>query len=87
MATIQERLNILASTTQVVEDSGALTQDDLEEEKRKSSVIDYKMVTFSLAGKDYAIDIMKVKEIAKAGHFTYVPNTLLPIWFTISVAK
>ena len=76
MATIQERLNILASTTQVVEDSGALTQDDLEEEKRKSSVIDYKMVTFSLAGKDYAIDIMKVKEIAKAGHFTYVPNTL-----------
>ncbi|MBR6080245.1 MAG: chemotaxis protein CheW [Treponema sp.] len=76
MATIQERLNILASTTQVAEDSGALTQDDLEEEKRKSSVIDYKMVTFSLAGKDYAIDIMKVKEIAKAGHFTYVPNTL-----------
>lgn len=38
--------------------------------------IDYKMVTFSLAGKDYAIDIMKVKEIAKAGRFTYVPNTL-----------
>ena len=76
MATIQERLNILASTTQVAEDSSALTQDDLEEEKRKSSVIDYKMVTFSLAGKDYAIDIMKVKEIAKAGHFTYVPNTL-----------
>ena len=76
MATIQERLNILASTTQVVEDSGALTQDDLEEQKRKSSVIDYKMVTFSLAEKDYSIDIMHVKEIAKAGRFTYVPNTL-----------
>jgi chemotaxis signal transduction protein/chemotaxis methyl-accepting protein methylase len=42
----------------------------------KLSVVDYKMVTFSLAGKDYAIDIMKVKEIAKAGRFTYVPNTL-----------
>lgn len=45
-------------------------------EKEKVAQIDYKMVTFSLAGKDYAIDIMKVKEIAKAGRFTYVPNTL-----------
>ncbi|HAK69229.1 MAG TPA: chemotaxis protein CheW, partial [Treponema sp.] len=76
MATIQERLNILASTTQAAEEGTGLTQEILEEEKRKASVIDYKMVTFSLAGKDYAIDIMKVKEIAKAGHFTYVPNTL-----------
>ena len=41
-----------------------------------TTIIDYKMVTFSLAGKDYAIDIMKVKEIAKAGRFTYVPNAL-----------
>lgn len=40
------------------------------------SIVDYKMVTFSLAEKDYAIDIMHVKEIAKAGRFTYVPNTL-----------
>lgn len=39
------------------------------------AVIDFKMVTFSLAGKDYAVDIMQVKEIAKAGSFTYVPNT------------
>ncbi|TVR02041.1 MAG: chemotaxis protein CheR, partial [Spirochaetaceae bacterium] len=38
--------------------------------------IDFKMVTFSLAGKDYGIDIMKVKEIAKFAGFTYVPNTL-----------
>lgn len=37
--------------------------------------IDFKMVTFSLAGKDYGIDIMRVKEIAKFGGFTYVPNT------------
>ena len=46
------------------------------EKKEKLAQIDYKMVTFSLAGKDYAIDIMKIKEIAKAGRFTYVPNTL-----------
>ena len=46
------------------------------ERKEKLAQIDYKMVTFSLAGKDYAIDIMKIKEIAKAGRFTYVPNTL-----------
>lgn len=72
MATIQDKLNILASTTE----AAALTQEELDEEKKKASVIDYKMVSFSLAGKDYAIDIMKVKEIAKAGHFTYVPNTL-----------
>ncbi len=76
MATIQDKLNILASTTAQAQDSGTLTQEELEEEKQKSTVIDYKMVSFSLAGKDYAIDIMKVKEIAKAGHFTYVPNTL-----------
>ena len=51
--------------------------DAVEQERKENlSVIDYKMVTFSLAGKDYAIDIMKVKEIAKAGRFTYVPNTL-----------
>lgn len=47
-----------------------------QEGKENLAVIDYKMVTFSLAGKDYAIDIMKVKEIAKAGRFTYVPNAL-----------
>ena len=46
------------------------------EQKERVSIVDFKMVTFSLAGKDYAIYIMKVKEIAKAGHFTYVPNTL-----------
>jgi purine-binding chemotaxis protein CheW len=33
------------------------------------------MVTFSLAGKDYGVDIMSVKEIAKADKFTFVPNT------------
>lgn len=48
------------------------------EEKKDGDVaaIDFKMVSFSLAGKDYAIDIMKVKEIVKANLFTYVPNTM-----------
>lgn len=73
MATIQEKLSVLANTMDRAED---LTNDQLNEEKKKISIVDYKMVTFSLAGKDYAIDIMKVKEIAKAGHFTYVPNAL-----------
>ena len=47
----------------------------VEDAGDKISVIDFKMVTFSLASKDYAINIMQVKEIAKAGNFTYVPNT------------
>ncbi len=49
---------------------------ELEEKKEQHSNIDFKMVAFSLGGKDYAIDILKVKEIAKAERFTYVPNTL-----------
>ncbi len=64
---------------QSTEKSEILTTELLEEEKEggeKLTVIDFKMVTFSLAGKDYAIDIMKVKEIAKAARFTYVPNSL-----------
>ena len=54
-------------------------KDDLEFEKedlRKEQIehLDYKMVTFTLGGKDFGIDIMKVKEISKANRFTYVPN-------------
>lgn len=45
------------------------------DEHEESEHIDFKMVTFSLGGKDYGIDIMKVKEIAKFRAFTYVPNT------------
>ena len=63
MGTIQDKLNILASTTEAAVQS--LSQEELEEEKKNASVVDYKMVTFSLAGKDYAIDIMKVKEIPR----------------------
>ncbi len=50
---------------------------DIAEAKENGvhTTIDFKMVTFSLAGKDYGVDIMNVKEIAKAGRFTYVPNT------------
>src|SRR5574344_1242929 len=54
-----------------------LTPEEIEARKKeKNSVIDYKMVTFSLAGKDYAVDIAMVNEIAKEGRFTYVPKTL-----------
>ncbi|MCL2792685.1 MAG: chemotaxis protein CheW [Spirochaetaceae bacterium] len=37
--------------------------------------IDFKMVSFSLGGKGYGINIMKVKEILKVNKFTYVPNS------------
>lgn len=45
-----------------------------EGRKEKAEKVDFKMVTFSLGGKEYGIDIMNVKEIARAGRFTYVPN-------------
>lgn len=73
MATIQDKLKAFASTTEQVGGQGSLSQEEL---KKKNAVTDYSMVAFSLAGKDYAIDIMKVKERAKAGNFTYVPNSL-----------
>jgi purine-binding chemotaxis protein CheW len=41
----------------------------------QQELVDFKMVTFTLGGKDYGVDIMRVKEIAKFYHFTYVPNT------------
>ncbi len=52
---------------------GGLHQHQLQEQDDIETV-DYKMVTFSLGGKDYGIDILKVKEIAKFATFTYVPN-------------
>ena len=42
------------------------TEDNVDVRKDSVVNIDFKMVAFSLAGKDYAIDILKVKEIAKA---------------------
>jgi purine-binding chemotaxis protein CheW len=47
---------------------------DLQEQEERVETVDFKMITFSLGGKDYAVDIMNVKEIAKADKFTYVPN-------------
>ncbi|MCR5046403.1 MAG: chemotaxis protein CheW [Treponema sp.] len=49
---------------------------DEEEERESVALFDFRMAAFTLAGKDYAIDIMNVKEIVKANRFTYVPNTV-----------
>ena len=77
MEDIQNKEEVKNINTALAENLGTYMQDNSAAEKNdKLAQIDYKMVTFSLAGKDYAIDIMKVKEIAKAGRFTYVPNTL-----------
>jgi purine-binding chemotaxis protein CheW len=47
---------------------------ELQEQKERADNVDFKMITFSLGGKDYGVDIMNVKEIAKADKFTFVPN-------------
>jgi purine-binding chemotaxis protein CheW len=47
---------------------------ELQDQKERAEDVDCKMITFSLAGKDYGVDIMNVKEIAKADKFTFVPN-------------
>lgn len=44
--------------------------------REEQTTVDFKMVTFSLSEKDYAIDIMHVKEIIMTGNFTHVPNVL-----------
>ncbi len=51
-----------------------ILENKQSETNQKVTTIDFKMVTFSLSGKEYAIDIMKVKEIAKANKFTFIPN-------------
>lgn len=58
-----------ASLTSVSDDKKRDLQDD-------QTNVDFKMVTFSLSEKDYAIDITNVKEIVKASNFTFVPNVL-----------
>ncbi|MDR2095605.1 MAG: chemotaxis protein CheW [Treponema sp.] len=52
----------------------ATVNAELQQQKDRVDNVDFKMVTFSLAGKDYGVDIMNVKEIAKADKFTFVPN-------------
>ncbi|HOV62276.1 MAG TPA: chemotaxis protein CheW [Spirochaetia bacterium] len=54
---------------------GTISEEVKQAEGTRQGKVDFKMVTFSLAGKDYGIDIMKVKEISKANKFTYVPNS------------
>ncbi len=54
--------------------SGLFSNADPNEADEREE-IDYKMVTFSLGGKDYGVDIMKVAEIAKFDRYTCVPNT------------
>ncbi len=51
------------------------TIQELTEEQKLKKKIDFKIITFSLGGKEYAIDIMKIKEILKESKFTMVPNT------------
>lgn len=46
-----------------------------EEMHERINKIDFKMVTFSLGGRDYGVDILKIKEIAKFASYTYVPNS------------
>ena len=48
MATIQEKLSVLANTMDRAE---GLSSEQLAEEKNKITVVDFKMVTFSLSGK------------------------------------
>lgn len=57
-------------------DKAQVEDNNTEQTKKTEEIaqIDFKMVTFTLAGRDYALDIMKVKEISKANKFTYVPN-------------
>ena len=50
-------------------------QAKVPKESDRMKKVDFKMISFTLAGKDYGIDILKVKEIRKAGNFTKVPNT------------
>lgn len=66
----------MSTENETVVTTTAVQAAQAQDKTETATVIDFKMVTFSLADKDYSIDIMHVKEIAKAGHFTYVPNTL-----------
>ncbi len=61
-------------TAQQIDRTAEAAADAASERARKAEKVDFKMISFSLAGKEYGIDIMSVKEIAKAGRFTYVPN-------------
>ena len=59
----------------VQEIGNAQGENGLNSVREQAVAADCRIVSFFLAGKGYAFDIMRVKEIVKAGHFTYVPNT------------
>jgi purine-binding chemotaxis protein CheW len=63
----------MGGTMAVIKDL-ATVNAELQAQKERADTVDFKMITFSLAGKDYSVDIMNVKEIAKADKFTYMPN-------------
>jgi chemotaxis signal transduction protein/chemotaxis methyl-accepting protein methylase len=65
---------MIAGNTETIRKS-TLFSSQLDEDEQQRDEIDFKMVTFSIGGKEYGVDIMKVKEIAKFENFTYVPNT------------
>lgn len=48
--------------------------ETMERERTAPAPMTFKMVTFSLGGRDFGIDIMKVKEISYEESFTFVPN-------------
>ena len=56
-----------------VQHTGLFRSQEIDDESVES--VDFKMVTFSLGGKLYGVDIMMVSEIAKFDEFTFVPNT------------
>lgn len=76
METENNVVNLQAKLAGALLDQEMQEQSQQQDDREKIVVVDFRMVTFSLSGKDYAIDIMNVKEIVKADTFTYVPNTL-----------
>lgn len=72
----EKKLNLQAALAANNMTAVSSTTESEEKKDKDVAAVDFKMVSFSLAGKDYAIDIMKVKEIVKANLFTYVPNTM-----------
>ena len=58
----------------LIKDLAQVNAEIQEQKDRVDNTVNFKMVTFSLAGKEYGVDIMNIKEIAKADKFTYVPN-------------
>ena len=62
-------MNEIEHALSVAEQNGA-------DDNRSQEDIDFRMVWFSLGGRDYGFDIMDVEEISKIRDITYVPNTV-----------